>query len=212
MPAPPVNTATRSPKPIIECQQCGTAHEQRRIGSIYCSKACATKASSIRRAEYRREAAKKWRQENAERAHSTAKRYRQANKDKEAARQRRWRATPNGNEAYKAAIRKWRVNNPEKVEKKRLRRTIAELEGNATPARIEAKWKASDKTCCLCGCVIDRNIASPDPLSFTIEHLTPICRGGKHDIDNIAFAHRGCNSSKKGKTIEEYRMRAVVAS
>lgn len=50
MPAHPVNTATRSPKPIIECQQCGTAHEQRRIGSIYCSKACATKASSIRRA------------------------------------------------------------------------------------------------------------------------------------------------------------------
>lgn len=190
---------------IITCRQCGTAHEQRRIGSIYCSKACATKASSIRRAEHRREAAKKWRQENIERAHAAAKRYRQANRDKETERVNKWRATLYGREAHKAATHKWAVNNPDKVEAKRLRRAKVEMDGNATPERIRAKWEASNKTCCLCGEVIDRTIESPSPLSFTLEHLTPICRGGRHDIDNIDFAHRGCNSSKKYKTIEEYR-------
>ena len=75
---------------------------------------------------------------------------------------------------------------------------------NATPELIKAKWEASDKTCCLCGLPIDRTLRPPHPDSYTLEHLTPITRGGRHDIDNIGFAHRGCNSSKGAKTLEEY--------
>lgn len=44
-------------------------------------------------------------------------------------------------------------------------------------------------------------------MSRTIEHITPIARGGGHDIDNIDFAHRICNSSKGNRTLEEYRER-----
>lgn len=39
----------------------------------------------------------------------------------------------------------------------------------------------------------------------TLEHLTHVARGGTHDIDNLDFAHYGCNSSKGAKTLEEYR-------
>lgn len=42
-------------------------------------------------------------------------------------------------------------------------------------------------------------------MSRTIEHLTPIARGGRHDLDNIDFAHYGCNAQKQDRTLEEYR-------
>lgn len=70
---------------------------------------------------------------------------------------------------------------------------------------IEAKWEASDKTCILCGQHIDDTLPTRHPKSRTLEHLTPIARGGRHDIDNLDFAHRSCNASKGTKTLEEYR-------
>jgi 5-methylcytosine-specific restriction endonuclease McrA len=192
---------------IQNCKHCGKLHIQRRKGSIYCSKACATNASSARRSEHRKEVTKQWRKNNAERAHATAKAYRKANRASETARQRRWRRSPYGKEAHKAAIRKWTLANPEASTGIRLRRAKAEVEGNATPELIAAKWEGGNKNCCLCGKPTDRTIQSPDPMSFSIEHLIPISRGGRHDIDNIDFAHRVCNSSKGNRTLEEYRER-----
>nr|DAK85120.1 MAG TPA: HNH endonuclease [Caudoviricetes sp.] len=46
---------------------------------------------------------------------------------------------------------------------------------------------------------------APHRQSRTLEHLTPIARGGTHDIDNLDFAHWSCNASKGTKTLEEYR-------
>lgn len=42
-------------------------------------------------------------------------------------------------------------------------------------------------------------------MPLTPEHLTPISRGGRHDIDNIDFAHRTCNTKKEPKTLNEYQ-------
>lgn len=81
------------------------------------------------------------------------------------------------------------------------------LGGNCTQALIDAKWEASDKTCILCGQPIDKTLPRHHRLTLTIEHLTPVSRGGKHDIDNLDFAHFRCNSSKNNKTLEEYRER-----
>lgn len=38
----------------------------------------------------------------------------------------------------------------------------------------------------------------------TIEHLTPVSRGGDNDWWNIVYACKSCNSKKKNKTMEEY--------
>jgi len=100
---------------------------------------------------------------------------------------------------------RWRANNPDKVGATEARRAKAELEGNATPKLIEAKWEAGDKTCILCGEPIDPTLKAPHNMSRTIEHLTPIARGGRHDLDNIDFAHYGCNAQKQDRTLEEYR-------
>ena len=48
-------------------------------------------------------------------------------------------------------------------------------------------------------------LKAPHNMSHTIEHLTPIARGGRHDIDNIDFVHYGCNAQKQDRTLEEYR-------
>jgi hypothetical protein len=108
-------------------------------------------------------------------------------------------------EKYRQSRRRWRAENPDKVGKLQAMRARAELEGNAKPELIEAKWEASDKTCCLCGDPIDNTLPPRHPMSRTLEHLIPIVRGGRHDMDNIAFAHYSCNASKKDKTLEEHK-------
>lgn len=108
-------------------------------------------------------------------------------------------------DAYIRRNRRWRAANPDKVGELIARRAQAELDGNATPELIQAKWDASDHACILCGQPIDDTLPMRHPRSRTLEHLTPICRGGRHDIDNLDFAHYGCNSSKGAKTLEEYR-------
>lgn len=38
-----------------------------------------------------------------------------------------------------------------------------------------------------------------------IEHITPMSRGGSHEMHNLLPACRSCNSQKRDKTLEEYR-------
>ena len=147
----------------------------------------------------------RWRQQHTDRAKAQAKAYRQANRSSESARMRRWLEDPEHKERHYANINRWVARNPHKVAIYRGRRARAELEGNATRELINAKWEASNKTCCLCGTRIDDTLSSPHPMSLTLEHLTPISRGGRHDIDNIDFAHRTCNTKKGPKTLSEYQ-------
>ena len=81
----------------------------------------------------------------------------------------------------------------------------AEEEGGATTELIEEMWNSGDKTCYLCGTAIDTTSHFLAPTSRAIDHITPISRGGKHDLDNLAFACRKCNLRKCNKTPEEYR-------
>lgn len=134
-----------------------------------------------------------------------AKAYRQANRKSEYERMRRWLEDPANKERHRTRMKQWAVRNPDKVAAYRARRAQAELSGNATRELIDAKWDASSKTCILCGKQIDDTIESPDPMSLTLEHPTPISRGGRHDLDNIDFAHRACNTKKGPKTLDEYR-------
>ena len=127
------------------------------------------------------------------------------------ARQRKWRQPPYGAIAHKKAYRRWTLRNPEAAGEIRVRRAKAEAEGNATPTLIQAKWEASSRICCLCGESINPDLKSPDPMSPTVEHKVPIARGGRHDIDNIDFAHRVCSSSKGARTTEEYMERRKLA-
>lgn len=144
-----------------------------------------------------------YRQNNKEKIAYYKRRHYRANKEHYADRARKYREA--NKEAVNERTRRWRASNPDKAGAPAARRAKAELEGNATRELIEAKWEAGDKTCILCGGPIDLTLKAPHPKSRTLEHLTPIARGGRHDLDNIDFAHFGCNASKRNKTLEEYR-------
>lgn len=155
-----------------------------------------------------------YRQANREKIQRQARAYYDNNKARileySRAYSREWRtANP---ERAREQRRRWRANNPDKVGKATARRAQVELEGNATRELIQAKWEASSGTCCPCGESINPDLKSPDPMSLTVEHKVPIARGGRHDIDNIDFAHRVCNSSKGARTTEEYMERRKLAS
>ena len=55
--------------------------------------------------------------------------------------------------------------------------------------------------CHLCGHDINYDAESHlDPLAFTVDHITPISRGGPDTLDNKAAAHRKCNREKSDRT------------
>ncbi len=45
-----------------------------------------------------------------------------------------------------------------------------------------------------------------DDAHLTVEHITPVSRGGKHNWMNVVTACRGCNHRKGNRTPEEARM------
>ena len=190
---------------LRKCTECGNTYTPKHKNNIYCSGKCADKVYNRKRRAKAAEAAREWRKNNAERAHAAAKAYRKANREAETARVRRWLKTPRGKETSARSNRTWKLNNPDRVTSYVLRRMKAEKEGGATAELIEEMWNNGDKTCYLCGIAIDTTTHFLAPTSRTIDHIMPISRGGKHDLDNLAFACRKCNLRKGNKTLEEYR-------
>lgn len=53
--------------------------------------------------------------------------------------------------------------------------------------------------CSACGKPIATDQAWPHPLSLSIDHTTPVSRGGAHSLDNTTLMHLRCNISKGAK-------------
>ena len=60
-----------------------------------------------------------------------------------------------------------------------------------------------DWTCRLCLLPIDPEIAWPDSMSPSVDHIVPLSRGGAHAMSNVQSAHLGCNSSKGDKDMAD---------
>ncbi len=50
--------------------------------------------------------------------------------------------------------------------------------------------------CGLCGEVVDPDLAYPDPMSKSLDHVLPLSRGGAHVESNVQLAHLSCNIRK----------------
>lgn len=50
--------------------------------------------------------------------------------------------------------------------------------------------------CMLCGVPVDREAKWPDPMFPTLDHKTPLSKGGAHTAANVQCAHLLCNVSK----------------
>lgn len=73
---------------------------------------------------------------------------------------------------------------------------------NGRPYRRLVDWlKAQRLPCWLCGHNIGYELDARHPLSFTLDHLVPLSRGGNLlDRTNARPAHRRCNSSRGNRT------------
>lgn len=69
-------------------------------------------------------------------------------------------------------------------------------DGSVTDALLKALYASEE--CHYCG--------EQTPREFrTVDHRTPLARGGGHTADNLVMACRTCNCSKRDKTEAEYR-------
>lgn len=192
------------------CPQCNTEFTPTSPARKYCTPECSkTARQELQRAyctshkDHIRTQQRAYRAANKEPRKAHRKRYREANREHILKQNRNYYEA--NRDKIRERNRKWRARNPDKVGANAARRARAMLGGNCTQALIDAKWETSDKTCILCGQPIDPTLKAPHNMSRTIEHLTPIARGGRHDIDNIDFAHYGCNARKQDRTLKEYR-------
>lgn len=71
---------------------------------------------------------------------------------------------------------------------------------NDTLRKRHRKIIAADQPPChICGGDILYDAHYLDPLSFTVDHVTPINRQGPDTLDNKKAAHRKCNRDKSDK-------------
>jgi 5-methylcytosine-specific restriction endonuclease McrA len=77
---------------------------------------------------------------------------------------------------------------------KNARRRGAQVDG--LMMTIEQLGVRDGWRCHLCRLRVRWNLVSPHPMSATFDHLIPISDGGTDAPENLALAHRFCNSSR----------------
>lgn len=50
--------------------------------------------------------------------------------------------------------------------------------------------------CGLCSTPVDPDVSWPDPQSASLDHISPLSKGGTHTYENVQLAHLSCNVSK----------------
>jgi 5-methylcytosine-specific restriction endonuclease McrA len=73
----------------------------------------------------------------------------------------------------------------------------------ATRDRDRAYIRRTKPACGICQGEIDYNLHWRDPMSFVVDHIVPLARGGSDTRDNKQAAHRHCNRQKSDKLEEE---------
>lgn len=145
-------------------------------------------------AAYNREYHKKHYEKNREAAIARAGAWAKANPEKMAAHSIKWRlANP---EKARTALLEWRRANPEKVavQKHRRRARVLGGGGSHTAEQRIAKFEELGNRCFYCG------IGG----KLTLDHQTPLSRGGTNNLDNIVPCCGSCNSRKGTKTLDEF--------
>lgn len=79
--------------------------------------------------------------------------------------------------------------------------------------RLVSKVKARGGPCAICWHEIDLSLETPDPMSFEVDHIVPISKGGaEYDPANAQPSHRCCNNWRKDRPMSyvEDVMKGVV--
>lgn len=76
---------------------------------------------------------------------------------------------------------------------------MSEGRNTARRDRFRRIIKRRRDDCGECGEPIDYDLPHDHLLSFQIDHVTPLARGGTDTLDNIQACHRKCNRDKSDK-------------
>ena len=82
----------------------------------------------------------------------------------------------------------------------------------ATRDRDRAAIKRTKPPCGICEGEIDYTLRSPDPMSFEVDHIIPLARGGLDELANKQASHRQCNRAKWHTLAEDNAPRTFVTS
>lgn len=74
---------------------------------------------------------------------------------------------------------------------------------NGNERRKLREWLGSQGLPChICGQAIDYSLPAGDPMSFEVDEIVPVSRGGSpFDRSNVAPAHRICNQRRGNRDI-----------
>ena len=75
----------------------------------------------------------------------------------------------------------------------------------ATRDRHRAAIKRERPPCGICGTEIDYALPYLDPMSYVVDHIVPVNKGGSDELDNKQAAHRSCNQAKYDKSDVDLR-------
>jgi hypothetical protein len=94
--------------------------------------------------------------------------------------------------------RQWAINNPEKIRENWHRRRARKknAEGRYTPEDIKKLYEAQKGKCYWCGAKVG--------VSYHIDHVIPLARGGDNYPSNIVISCPHCNESRKDKLPHEW--------
>ena len=67
--------------------------------------------------------------------------------------------------------------------------------------RLRARIRATKANCHICGQPIDYNLPHTDPMSFVVDHVIPLSKGGADTIENSRASHARCNAKKSARLI-----------
>lgn len=166
---------------------------------IECAKAVCRSWRS-RNKERTRKYLRQWTQENAARAKRRRRAYEKANPDyisRERQRSNEWAGQNRGHlSKYRLS---WAKNNRDR-EVVHLRNRRARKRGNGgshTPEEVAELLVRQGGLCEYCRCDIT-------PKNKTVDHIVPLSKGGRNDVENLQILCRPCNSRKGVKDASEF--------
>jgi 5-methylcytosine-specific restriction endonuclease McrA len=81
-----------------------------------------------------------------------------------------------------------------------------------TRDRDRAAIRRTKPPCGICEGEIDYSLPHTDPMSYVVDHVIPLAKGGLDELANKQAAHRSCNRAKSDKLAEETGPRTFVTS
>ena len=176
----------------LPCKKCGTSQWYKGGSCVQCANERARKRHQDN-PEAHRARSRQWDLANPEAVKKRSQRYRQNNPQSIKESNRRWRQSHL--ESAREREQRYRQENLEAyaahAHTRRTRKTQAG--GRYTGAEFKALCEHYGGKCLCCG---------RDDVKLTADHVIPVSKGGRSDIDNIQPLCQFCNSSKGDKTID----------